>query len=171
VLTNDLVLAASGFTWVDSAYQLLAFAVLLFLIKKFAWGPLVKVMRDREQYVANEIEAAEKARTEAAELLEQHKQMLKEARTENQRLIEEAKKQAETTREEIISVAKSEAERIKETAKLEIQQERAKAVAELREQVASLSVLIASKVIEKELNEKDQEALIKDYIQKAGEEL
>ena len=66
--------------------------------------------------------------------------------------------------------ARTEAERLKESAKLEIEQQKEKAVTAIREQVASLSVLIASKVIEKELNEKDQEKLINDYIQEIGEE-
>lgn len=170
MLTNGLVLGASaGWAWGDSLYQLAAFLILLILIKKFAWGPLVKMMKDREQHVANEIDSAEKARIEANALLEQHKQMVKEARQETQQLIETAKKQGETQREEIIQLARSEAEKLKESAKLEIQREREKAVEELREQVASLSVFIASKVIEKELSEKDQEALIQEYIEKAGE--
>ena len=66
--------------------------------------------------------------------------------------------------------ARSEAERLKNAAKREIEQQKEKAVAALREQVASLSVLIASKVIEKELSEEDQEKLINEYIQEAGEE-
>ena len=143
----------------------------MWLVKKYAWGPLMKVMRDREEYVANEISEAEKARKEAVTLLEKHKQMVKEVREESQALIERAKKQGESQKEEIIQAARMEAERLKETARLEIQQEKENAVKELREQVASLSVLIASKVIEKELDEKDQEALIQDYIKKAGEKI
>jgi F-type H+-transporting ATPase subunit b len=68
-----------------------------------------------------------------------------------------------------VNQARLEAERVKETAKREIVQEKEKAITALREQVASLSVLIASKVIEKELSEADQEQLINDYIQEAGE--
>jgi F-type H+-transporting ATPase subunit b len=71
--------------------------------------------------------------------------------------------------DEIIAVARTEADRIKESAKLEIEQQKEKAVAAIREQVAHLSVLIASKVIEKELNAADQDKLINDYIQEAGD--
>ena len=70
----------------------------------------------------------------------------------------------------LLCAARTEADRLKESAKLEIEQQKEKAVAAIREQVASLSVLIASKVIEKELTEKDQEKLINDYIQEIGEE-
>lgn len=92
--------------------------------------------------------------------MEEQRSLLKEARSEAQGLIENAKKQAEAQREEIISLARAEAERIKEAAKLEIEQQKEKAVAAIREQVASLSVLIASKVIEKELSAEDQENLL-----------
>lgn len=171
MLSEGLVVAAAqGITWGDALYQLLAFLVLMWLLKKFAWGPLMNVMKKREEHVANEIDQAEKARKEAEKLLAQHQQMVKEARQQSQEFIEQAKLQGETQKEEIITAARQEAERLKESARLEIQQERENAVKALREQVASLSVLIASKVIEKELNEKDQEALIQEYIKKAGEE-
>ena len=127
------------------------------------------IMKQREEFVANEIESAEKSRQEAAKLLEEQRVLLKEARTEAQKLIENAKKQADIQREEIIVSARSEAERLKESAKLEIEQQKENAVAAIREQVASLSVLIASKVIEKELSEKDQQKFINEYIQEVGE--
>jgi F-type H+-transporting ATPase subunit b len=169
VLDSGLVMGAA-FAWGDALYQLLAFLVLMWLLKKFAWGPLMGVMKKREEHVANEIDSAENARKEAEELLAQHQQLMKDARLESQTFIDSAKKQGEVQKEEIITAARTEADRLKEAARLEIQQERENAVQALREQVASLSVLIASKVIEKELNEKDQEKLIQEYIKKAGEE-
>jgi F-type H+-transporting ATPase subunit b len=173
VLTNSFVLGAAaahtGINWGDILFQLIMFIVLMALLKKFAWGPLMGIMKQREEHVANEITAAENSRLEAKKLLEEQRSLLKEARTEAQTLIEGAKKQGDVQREEIIAVARTEAERIKEAAKLEIDQQKEKAVAAIREQVASLSVLIASKVIEKELNAADQDKLINEYIQEAGE--
>lgn len=168
-MDTGLVIGAT-LNWGDALYQLAAFLVLMWLLKKFAWAPLMGVMKKREEHVASEIDSAEKARKEAEGLLAQHQQMMKEARLESQTFIESAKKQGEVQKVEIITTARTEAERLKESARLEIQQERENAVQALREQVASLSVLIASKVIEKELNEKDQEKLIQEYIKKAGEE-
>ena len=127
------------------------------------------MMKQREEFVANEIDSAEKSRQEAAKYLEEQRVLLKEARTEAQELIENAKKQADIQREDIIVSARSEAGRLKESAKLEIEQQKENAVAAIKEQVASLSVLIASKVIEKELSEKDQQKFINDYIQEVGE--
>ncbi|MBS4175426.1 F0F1 ATP synthase subunit B [Bacillus sp. FJAT-49736] len=153
----------------DILFQLIMFIILLVLLKIFAWKPLMGIMKQREDHISNEIEAAEKSRIEANKLVEEQRSMLKEARQEAQTLIENAKKQGDIQRDEIIAIARQESERIKEAAKLEIEQQKEKAVAALREQVASLSVLIASKVIEKELSAQDQEKLINDYIQEAGE--
>ncbi|WP_026583387.1 F0F1 ATP synthase subunit B [Bacillus sp. J33] len=171
MLTNSLVLGAAGggFNGGDILYQLVMFIILLALLKKFAWGPLMGIMQQREEHIAGEIEAAEQSRAEAKKLLEEQRTLLKEARTEAQGLIENAKKQGDVQREEIIAAARTEADRIKESAKLEIEQQKEQAVAAIREQVASLSVLIASKVIEKELSAADQEKLINEYIQEAGE--
>jgi F-type H+-transporting ATPase subunit b len=127
------------------------------------------IMKQREEHVANEIETAEKSRAEASKLLDEQRELLKEARHEAQGLIENAKKQGDLQREEIINTARAEANRLKESAKIEIEQQKEQAVSALREQVASLSVLIASKVIEKEITVDDQEKLINDYIQEAGE--
>ncbi|OLS41203.1 F0F1 ATP synthase subunit B [Bacillus sp. MRMR6] len=174
MLSNSLVLGAaaahSGVNWGDIVFQLVMFIVLMVLLKKFAWGPLMGIMKQREEHVSNEITAAENSRQEAKKLLEEQRSLLKEARTEAQTLIEGARKQGDVQRDEIIALARSEAERIKESAKLEIDQQKEKAVAAIREQVASLSVLIASKVIEKELSAADQEKLINEYIHEAGEE-
>lgn len=172
MLTSNFVLgaAAAHFNGGDIIYQLVMFIVLLALLKKFAWGPLMGIMKQREEHVANEIEAAEASRKEALQYLEEQREIVKQSRTEAAQLIENAKKQGEAQREDIINQARAEAERVKESAKREIVQEKEKAVAALREQVASLSIMIASKVIEKELSVADQEKLINEYIQEVGEE-
>lgn len=175
MLTSRFVLGAAenaahgGFNGGDVIFQLLMFIILLALLKKFAWGPLMGIMKEREEHIAGEIGAAEKSRVEAGKILEEQRALLKEARQEAQSLIENAKKQGDVQREEIITAARSEAERIKEAAKLEIEQQKEKAVAAIREQVATLSVLIASKVIEKELTASEQDKLINEFIKEAVE--
>lgn len=175
MLTSSLVLGAaesaahSGFNGGDIIFQLLMFIILLALLKKYAWGPLMGIMKQREDHVNGQIDAAEKSRVEANKILEEQRALLKEARQEAHVLIENAKKQGDVQREEIIAAARVESDRIKEAAKLEIETQKEKAVSAIREQVASLSVLIASKVIEKELTAQDQEKLINEYIQEAGE--
>ncbi|MCA1055111.1 F0F1 ATP synthase subunit B [Rossellomorea aquimaris] len=174
MLTNAFVIgeAAShgGLNTGDIVFQLIMFLILMALLKKFAWGPLMGIMQQREDHIAGEISAAEESRTEANKVLEEQRQLLKEARTEAQAMIENSKKQGVEQREEIIATARQEAERLKESAKREIETQKEQAVAALQKQVASLSVLIASKVIEKELSAEDQQKLINDYIQEVGEE-
>lgn len=127
------------------------------------------MMQQREEYIANEITAAETSRVEAKKYLDEQRQLLTEARTEAQTLIDNAKKQADIQGQEITELAQKEAQRLKESAVLEIEQQKEQAVAAIRDQVASLSVLIASKVIEKELTAEDQQQLIDEYIKEAGE--
>lgn len=169
MLMDGLVLGAI-FYGGDILVTLLTFALLMFLLKKLAWGPLMGIMKQREEHVAKEIDEAEKSRVEANKLLEEQREMLKEARKEAQLMIENAKKHGETQREEIILTARAEAERMQETAKVTIEQQKEQAIAAVQDQVASLSVLIASKVIEKELNQADQDKLIQEIIDGAGEE-
>ncbi|RDI41582.1 F0F1 ATP synthase subunit B [Falsibacillus pallidus] len=170
MLTQAFVLGEAGhFNGGDIIFQLIMFLILLALLKKFAWGPLMGIMKDREVHIAKEIEAAEMSRVEANKLLEETRAELKQAREEGHAIIENAKKQADLQREDMIIAARAEAVRLKEAAKIEIETQKEQAVAALREQVASLSVMIASKVIEKELDASAQEQLISRYIQEAGE--
>src|SRR5699024_8353547 len=134
--------------------MIIFFIALLAILKKVAWGPLMNVMEERENFVANEIDLAEKNRKEAEE--------------EAQKMIADAKAAGEKQQADIIESARQEATRIKTTATEDIQNEKEKAMQELQDQVASLSVLVASKVIEKEIDLEDQEALINDYIKEVG---
>ncbi|WP_088840729.1 F0F1 ATP synthase subunit B [Listeria sp. ILCC797] len=159
-----------SFTVGDSFFTLFTFALLLVLIRIFAWKPLMNVMKEREEHIASEIDSAEESRTQAESLLAEQREVLKQARVESQTMIENAKQLGEKEREEIIKAARQESERLKEEAKTEIVREKEDAISALREQVGSLSVLIASKVIEKNLDEKAQSDLIQDYIERLGDD-
>ena len=170
MLTFDLALGAGmGLNTGDIVFQLVMFLVLLAVLKKFAFGPIMNMMKQREEHIANEITSSEERNKEAQKLIEEQRELLKQSRLEAQSLVENAKKLGEQQKEEIIQAAREESGRLKDGALKEIEQEKDQAVAALRAQVASLSVLIASKVIEKELNEKEQEKLINDYINEVGE--
>lgn len=125
---DNLVLGAGGASLNsgDIIATLVIFIVLMLLLKKFAWGPLMGIMQQREELVASEIEAAEKARKESHQFLEEQKSLLKEARTEAQSIVEGAKKQGELQKEEILTVARNEANRLKESALREIESEKKK---------------------------------------------
>ncbi|WP_029053446.1 MULTISPECIES: F0F1 ATP synthase subunit B [Sporosarcina] len=153
----------------DIIVTVVFFTILMVLLKKFAWGPLMGVMDQRAKLIATEIEQAEASRQESAKLLEEQRALLKEARESAQSIVENAKKQGDTQREELIMAARAEANRMKESATLEIATEKEKAVAAVREEFVSLSILAASKVLGKEISEEDNRALIEETIVKAGE--
>ncbi len=150
-------------------YQLVIFLILLALLRKYAFGPLMGIMKQREEHIAGEIEAAERNNAEAKKLVEEQRIAMAQSRQEAKELIERAKKQAEEQKEGIIAAAKAEAEAVKASAVQEIQREKEQALAAVQAQVAALSVQIASKVIGKELKEEDQAALIRNYINEVGE--
>ncbi|MEQ6376998.1 F0F1 ATP synthase subunit B [Bacillaceae bacterium S4-13-58] len=167
--TLVLQAASAGVNIIDIIYQLVAFLVLLFLLKKYAWGPLLKVMHEREEHIANEIDTAEKNREEAERQNREAQEQLKKTRQEAQQIIEEARKAAVEQELNIIATARAEADRLKEAARQEIGQEKKNAIKALQDHMATLSVQIASKVIEKEISAKDQDKLIQDYLKEVGE--
>ncbi|MCH4826868.1 MAG: F0F1 ATP synthase subunit B [Planococcus sp. (in: firmicutes)] len=166
-----LVLGAAGefLNIGDILATLVIFIGLMLLLKKFAWGPLMGVMQQREDLIKSEIETAENSRLESQKMLEEQRTLLKDARTQAQEIVENAKKQGEVSREEIITTARAESGRMKEAAVQEIANERDKAISAVREEVVALSLLAATKVLEKEISEEDNRQLINETIAKAGE--
>ena len=159
-----------GFHVIDMLVMLFFFIILIYLVGKFAWGPVMDMMKKREDYIANEIEQAEKNRAEAEKASKEAVERLRQTKQEAQKIIEDARTAGLKQEQDIIEAAKKEAERIKQAAQEEIENEKEKAIQALQDQVASLSVLIASKVIEKEISAQDQEKLIEEYIKEVGEE-
>lgn len=151
--------------------QILAFALLFWVLKKYAYGPLIEMMEKRQQQIADQINNAENNRQEAERLLKEQNESLHQARLEAHEIIEKAKVSSERQAKDILETAKVESDRLKNQAVQDIRLEKEKAVAELREQVGALSVLIASKMIEKEIDEKTQSKLIDDIMKQVGESL
>lgn len=168
---DHLVLGATGefLNTGDILATLVIFILLMLLLKKFAWGPLMGVMQQREDLIKSEIETAENSRLESQKLLEEQRSLLKDARTQAQEIVENAKKQGDVSREEIITTARAESGRMKDAAVQEIANERDKAISAVREEVVALSLLAATKVLEKEISEEDNRQLINETIAKAGE--
>jgi len=102
-------------------------------------------------------------------MLDEQRALLKDARNQAQEIVENAKKQGEVSREEIVTTARAESARMKEQTVAEIANEREKAIAAVREEVVALSLLAATKVLEKEISEEDNRQLINETIAKAGE--
>lgn len=157
--------------WINALYQIAAFFVLLLLLKKYAFGPVMNMMEKREKHVADQIASAEKNREEAEQYLKEQREAIQSAREEAKEIVENTQKMSDLQAKEIMENARREAERMKENAKQEINSEKAQAISALREQVSTLSVLVASKVIEKELDEREQERLIQETLREVGEEV
>lgn len=157
-----------AFHWESFVFAIIAFGVLYFLLNKYAFGPLFGIMEQRRAQVQEQIQSAEKNRAEAAQLLEEQKKAIQEARKEAYELIEQAKVTSSRQADEIIRQAKEEAARVKAEAVQDIESEKNKAIAALRSQVSAMSVMIASKIIEKQVDEKSQQELIDQYLKKVG---
>lgn len=141
-------------------WQSLLFVGLVLLLKKVAWKPILDAVGEREDFIKDSLEAAEKAKLELARLQSKNEDLLKEARAERDNLL----KQAKETKDKIISEAKgkaqAEADKIMTSAKEAIENEKMAAVTELKNQVASLSVEIAEKILKKELASDEKQKVL-----------
>lgn len=159
---------ALGLHWETSIIAIVAFFVLYLLLRKYAFGPLFSVMEQRRQLIQDQIGNAEKNRQEAQALLAEQQQAIQNARKEAYEILEQARQTSAKQADELIEIAKAEAGRIKEDALRDIENEKNKAVAALRSQVSAMSVLIASKIIEKQVDEQSQKTLIDQYLKEVG---
>lgn len=151
-------------------YALIAFGILYWLLSKYAFGPLIAMMEKRRLNIQDQITQAENSRTQAASLLEQQKQALEDTRKEAYGILEQARVMSSKQTNDAAVAAKENADRIKKEALQEIENEKNKAVTQLRSEVSSLSVMIASKIIEKQVDEKSQEQLIEHYLKEVGDQ-
>lgn len=154
--------------WSNFFVQLIAFLVLFLLLQRYAFKPLFGIMEQRRQMVLEQMEGAQKNRAEADQYIEEQKQALQQARKEAHDIIEQAKITGSKQADELVVAARSESDRLKDEAVREIETEKNKAVAALKAQVSGLSVLIASKIIEKQVDEQSQKQLVDQYLQDVG---
>ncbi|WP_367121644.1 F0F1 ATP synthase subunit B [Staphylococcus capitis] len=167
--TANMFVLGAGVEWGTTIVTLVTFVFLLALLKKFAWGPLKEVMDKRERDINKDIDDAEQAKINAQKLEEENRKTLKETQDEVQRILDDAKVQARKQHEEIIHEANVRANGMIETAQSEINSEKERALADINNQVSELSVLIASKVLRKEISEQDQKDLVEKYLKEAGD--
>lgn len=143
--------------------------VLLFLIKKFAWGNISAIFDERAQKITDDIDSAESARQKAEELAQKREQELAGSRKEASQIIDSAKETAENSKSSILAEAHSEVARLKEKANQEIAHSREEALASIKGDVADLTVALASKVLSEKLEAEGQAELIDRYIDQLGE--
>ena len=148
-------------------WQLLIFGINFLFLSKYAWGPITKSLKEREKFISDSIKSAEKAEKELEKLNDKNKELVKEARKEREKILLEAKSISNS----IKNTAKEEASKITDKmiddAKKMIEGEKMSAIKEVKVLVASLSLDIAEKVIQKNLkNESSQQKLVSDLIDK-----
>jgi len=146
-------------------WQTIIFILLIFLLKKFAWKPILDAVNEREEGIKNALLSAEKAKEEMASLQSDNEETLKKARSERDSLLKEAREIKQQLIDEAKSEAKNEAKKIISQAQETIQNEKNAAIVDLKNQVAGLSIDIAEKVLKEKLSDdKAQMKLVKDLV-------
>lgn len=138
-------------------WQTIILIVLIFLLGKFAWKPMLKAIKAREERIDGALNQAEKARREMEELQASNESLLQEARAERDKMLKEARETREKIVAEAKTAAKEESDRIVAQAQETIKNEKMAAITELKSQVASLSIEIAEKILKDELSSEDKQ--------------
>jgi F-type H+-transporting ATPase subunit b len=134
-----------------------------------AYPQILKGMKKREETIKQQLEEAQKTKKEAENLLEDYRRQLAEARSEAQKIINEGKSLGENVRKEIVQKAQAESNQIVKRAQEEIELQKQKAILELQEKIADLSIMAATKIINKSLNTEDNRRLVEEYVSKVGD--
>src|SRR5687767_6053950 len=159
-MDNPLVQPDPGlFIW-----TILTFLVLVALLARFAWRPLLEALERRQATIAQSLDDAQRARQELERLQRESVQMMAAARTEAEAIIARSRSDAEALREELKQKARSEAATIVKNAERQIQLETARAIQQIRHEAVDLSVAIASKILRRQVSREDNEALIQEAL-------
>lgn len=148
--------------------QTILFLIIIFLMVKFAWKPIMDALADREEGIQGALDAAENAKKEMANLQADNEKLLKEARAEREAMLKDARDMKTKMIDDAKIEAKQAADKMVVQAQAAIEAERKSAIADLKGQVATLSVEIAEKVVKSELSDKDKQlSLVNDILGKA----
>jgi len=161
---NPLVQLDPGlFIW-----SITTFMVLFFVLAKFAWKPLLKMLQDREEMIRTSLDDAEKAKVELERLNEESEAIMAKARSEAQTILADGKAAAEKVKEDTVAKAKEQANKIREDAEKQILVEKDKAIADIKQEVVNISLSVAEKLIHKNLSDTDNKALIEESLKKVN---
>lgn len=145
-------------------WTIVSFLLLLFILRKMAWKPILEALRRREENVRNTLDKAEQARSEAARLLEENRKQLAQAEKEGQRILSESRSLAEKLKEDIVQNANQQSRRIVDQAKEEIERDKEAALIQLRQEVASLAINAAEKILDETLDANRQRKIVDAYL-------
>ena len=158
-----------GLNWTGFIWHLLNFAILFFILYRFLFPPVLRMLDERQQRIRESMERAETLRQESARAAEAVKAQLDEARREGQNIINNATQIAERLRTERQQQAQAEYEAILKRAQEDAAREREQAFAELRQHVADLAVLAAERIIHRQLDSNAQRQLVNEFLAEAGD--
>ncbi len=148
------------------AWQVLLFVVLMLLLRKFAWKPILNAVNEREDSIKEALDSAEDAKREMAKLKSSNEDLLNEARADRDAMLKEAKEIKDKIVGDAKATANEEAEKIVVAARESIQHEKMAAITDLKNQVALLSIEIAEKILKDELSSADKQKAIIDNVVK-----
>lgn len=152
-------------------FTLLNFLLVLFVGKKFLYGPVTKMIQDRQKEIDDMYFTASSAKQEAESLQREYQQKLNEASATADQMVQQAVSRAQTQEEEIIRKANADADAIMAKASADIALEKKKAVNDAKNEISGLALAIAGKVVEKELKPEDQSAMIDRFISELGDQV
>lgn len=148
--------------------QLIATVVLFFILRHFLYKPVSKFMNERKEGIQSDIDDAKALKSEAIELKSEYELKINEAKAEGQKIIEDSRKRGEEIKQDIVNEARVEANSIMEKARVEIEREKEKALEEIKLQAGEMAILIASKVIDKNLDMNLQKDMIDKFVDEVG---
>jgi len=147
-------------------WMVVSFSILLFILKKFAWKPILKALADRENSIDEALKAAQLAKDEMTRLQADNEKILREAIIEREQIVKEAREMKDSIVRDAKTQAVVEANKVMENAKAAIEQEKAAAIGEIKEIIATFSIDIAEKILKERLtDEEDQKILVKKYVE------
>ncbi len=146
-------------------WMIIIFGIALFILKKFAWKPILNALKDRENSIAEALESADRARKEMEDLKAGNEKIMAEARKAKEVILNEAKEIKDKILAEAKTQASKEGQKMIESARIQINAEKDAAISEMKKQIAGLSVQVAEKIIQRELKDKaDQEVLVNNLL-------
>jgi F-type H+-transporting ATPase subunit b len=160
VASNALIKVTPGLM----IWTIVSFLITLFVLKRYAFGPIQKLIDERRERIRQSIEEADRAREEARKLLEQHRALIAGARSDAEQILTEARRVADSQRERVREEVETDRQRRLEETRRQIEAETQKALTQIRAEVAELTMIAAEKVTGKALDQADQRRLIEEAI-------
>ncbi len=152
-------------------WTIITFVILMVLLRKIAWKPILAMIDEREQAIQDSLNRAEEAQAEAEKQLRKYEKQLAEARQEAREILNESRESGEKIRDEIISEAQSQKQKIIEDARKQIEAEREKTVRELRDTVADVALAAASRILNRELTPERHSEIIEQSLEQFKERM